>query len=401
VLEGSVRRAGNSLRITAQLIDGATDAHAWAEKYSGTMDDVFAMQERVSRAIVDALQVALTPAESRRLAERPVSNEVAYECLVRARDELYRGTLDALTRGIALLDRGLEVGGENAWLLGTKAELLFRRHDLRPTGDYRSVREGQAIALRALELEPRCAVAEVSLGMLKVFEPPGAVSALPHLRRAVELEPNNVDALIWLAIVEYMLERIDQSAAAAARVATLDPIFLQFSAWPAGIAALGGRFVEADRLFAPFVAAAHVAPTLGPLYANWLLAPMRRVEELGAHALHQARMFPGEPFFEVAVFQYHALRGDVEAAAAAMTPELHDLIWHGAGCWTYWAARGYAVLGDADRALALLERATSLGFLAHDALAYHDPLFESLRPDPRLQALLARIKAEREKLPAI
>jgi len=68
LLEGSVRRAGNNLRITAQLIDAATDARLWAEKYTGTLDDVFDLQQRISRRIVEALEVTLTPDEGRRLS---------------------------------------------------------------------------------------------------------------------------------------------------------------------------------------------------------------------------------------------------------------------------------------------------------------------------------------------
>ena len=72
VLEGSVRKAGNNLRITAQLIDAANDFHLWANKFNGTLDDVFDIQEKVSRSIVDALKLKLTPKEVERMAERPI-----------------------------------------------------------------------------------------------------------------------------------------------------------------------------------------------------------------------------------------------------------------------------------------------------------------------------------------
>jgi len=80
VLTGSARKAGQALRITAQLNDTATDAQIWAEKYSGTMDDVFDVQERVSRAIVTALQVTLSAAENDRLAERPIKTRGPSSC---------------------------------------------------------------------------------------------------------------------------------------------------------------------------------------------------------------------------------------------------------------------------------------------------------------------------------
>lgn len=84
VLEGSVRKAGNKLRITAQLIDARTDVHLWAKKYGGTMDDVFDIQEKVSRSIVDALKLELTPAEQKKLSEKTTDDVRAYECYLKA-----------------------------------------------------------------------------------------------------------------------------------------------------------------------------------------------------------------------------------------------------------------------------------------------------------------------------
>src|SRR5439155_6209591 len=74
VLTGGIRRAGSNLRITAQLVDAPADTQIWAEKFSGTLDDVFDIQERLSRQIVDALRVRLTPTEERRIAERPIAD---------------------------------------------------------------------------------------------------------------------------------------------------------------------------------------------------------------------------------------------------------------------------------------------------------------------------------------
>ena len=88
-LEGTVRKAGNSLRITAQLIDASGDAHVWAGKFSGSLDDVFDIQERVSREIVDALKVRLTPEEDRRMAQRPIDNVEAYYSYLRAIEEIH------------------------------------------------------------------------------------------------------------------------------------------------------------------------------------------------------------------------------------------------------------------------------------------------------------------------
>ena len=89
VLEGSVRRAANSLRITARLVDAPNDVQLWADKYGGTLDDVFDIQERVSRSIVDALEIRLTPQEAEQLAERPIADVRAQECYLRAQSEIW------------------------------------------------------------------------------------------------------------------------------------------------------------------------------------------------------------------------------------------------------------------------------------------------------------------------
>jgi hypothetical protein len=84
VLEGSVRKAGNNLRITAQLIDAVTDTHLWAEKYSGTLDDVFDIQEKVSRSIADELKVQLSPEENQKIAFHRINDIQVYEYYLKA-----------------------------------------------------------------------------------------------------------------------------------------------------------------------------------------------------------------------------------------------------------------------------------------------------------------------------
>ncbi|HET6899036.1 MAG TPA: hypothetical protein VFK70_11835, partial [Vicinamibacteria bacterium] len=116
VLEGSVRRAGRRLRITAQLVDASTDHHLWADKYDGGVEDVFAFQERLARVIVDALKLELSGDEDRRLGEHPIGSLPAYECYLRARQEGWRWRPDAIDRAVRLLRDGLALVGENARL---------------------------------------------------------------------------------------------------------------------------------------------------------------------------------------------------------------------------------------------------------------------------------------------
>ncbi len=116
VLEGSVRRAGNSLRISAQLIDAASDTHLWADQYPGTLDDVFDMQEKISRAIVDELKLKLTTAEDRQITRRSIPNPQAYDCYLRAHKALLGFDSEGTNEALRLLQNGLKLTGDNALL---------------------------------------------------------------------------------------------------------------------------------------------------------------------------------------------------------------------------------------------------------------------------------------------
>ena len=126
VLEGSVRRAGANVRITAQLIHVETDAHVWGERFSGTLEDIFAIQEELSRKIVDALKLTLTPEEDRAFAERPFDDVRAYECYTRAHEEQWRWSKDGLERSLRLLDSGLEIIGDHELLYAAKGIVYWQ-----------------------------------------------------------------------------------------------------------------------------------------------------------------------------------------------------------------------------------------------------------------------------------
>jgi len=94
VVTGSVRRAGTALRITVELVEAGSDSPVWSEKYSGTTDDVFGIQEEIARKIVSALKVTLTESESRQVGERAIDNPIANDSYLRARQEMYRWNPD-------------------------------------------------------------------------------------------------------------------------------------------------------------------------------------------------------------------------------------------------------------------------------------------------------------------
>ena len=172
-LEGSVRRAGSTLRITAQLIDIETEDHLWAEKYAGTVDDVFDLQERLSRQIVEALRITLTPPEDREIAERPIADIRAYEYYQRARQEYYRYTAEGMAAARALAEHGLAVVGPNEALYGMLGTVYAWSPVVLLGGDEEAtLREAEACARTRVRAEPALGAGLVDHGAGRVS--PGA-----------------------------------------------------------------------------------------------------------------------------------------------------------------------------------------------------------------------------------
>ena len=220
VLEGSVRRAGNSLRITAQLIDVATDAPLWSDKYSGTMDDVFEVQERVSREIVKALGVRLTAEEARRLSERPIADPRAFELYLQARQQLRR--YDIAT-AVPLIEEAIRIEGETAPLMAMRAWATLWLVRLGAAPDQSPLDEADRVAQALVVQRPDAAYVHSLLGNLK-YERGHLLEALRHFRRAIELEPNDTDSLVMMAFTLVGAGQDDAAQALAPRLVQSDPL---------------------------------------------------------------------------------------------------------------------------------------------------------------------------------
>jgi len=196
VLEGSVRKAGNNLRITAQLIEAANDIHLWAEKYSGTLDDVFDIQETVSRSIVEALQLKLSPEENRRISERPIENVPAYELYLKAYAEILTFNEEAIERAIRYLKNALNIVGDNALL---HSGLAFAYANLVNIGAKQEeyLVKAEEHVKKALTIDSECPKAHVFLGAIYMVKG-GILKSARQLKKALEITPDDSFALASL-----------------------------------------------------------------------------------------------------------------------------------------------------------------------------------------------------------
>src|SRR6266478_2681378 len=190
VLEGSIRKSGNRVRITAQLIDAGSGGHLWAERFDRDLTDIFATQDEVVEKIVGALAVTLTQAEEQRLRRRGTGNLEAYESWLRARELLTRGTRESVVQARAMYRRAIEIDGKYA---APHAGLA-----LAAISDYvsdwaldpaQALDEAERWARRAIELDDQEPVSHMSLGNVLLWRR-DHVGALAEFRRMIALDPN-------------------------------------------------------------------------------------------------------------------------------------------------------------------------------------------------------------------
>ncbi len=247
VLEGSVRKAGNRVRINAQLIDGSTGGHLWAERYDRDLEDIFAVQDEVTREIVEALKVELTVAERRRREGHRKVDPEAYDCLVRARTCIYRFSAEGMVEARTMLERAIALDPGlapayarlalvhameyvNAWNdagpdhLARALELANKAreadenepqayHALALTQMWlRDLDEAERAAERAIELDPNFAGAYTALGSVRDYAGKHE-SAIELLRQALRLDPQYDLALQFMGRAQFSLGRYDEAVA--------------------------------------------------------------------------------------------------------------------------------------------------------------------------------------------
>ena len=396
VLEGSVRKAGDNLRITAQLIDAEGDVHLWADKFSGTLDDVFDIQEQVSRKIADALVLTLSPEEEQRIAERPITDVRAYEYYLQGRFESARLTPEGLSRAIQHYQDGLAIVGENALLYtGLGYAYLFYGgvvFEQKATHGERA----RTAAKRALELDPDSAKAHALLALIHndhfEFE-----DVFPNLNRALELDPKDVDGLMLSAIVSTWVGKTDRGQRHARALMEIDPLNPLAALFLTIADLLGGESAAAITRCEKHLQADPNNAPMRTVYA-WALAFSGRRDEAVA-VLDRLESETTEFFETIGVVLRHALKGDKQQALDAITDTFlshtrtdPQFSWFLSGC--------YALLDEQGEAVTWLENAVRGGLKNYPLVAEHDPFLARLRGHPRFEVLLERIKHEWETFEA-
>ena len=387
VLEGSVRRMNQRVRITAQLVNTADGYHLWSERYDREVEDVFAIQDEIARTIVEQLKVKLTTEQDEALGRRQTENIEAYELYLRGRHCSHRWNISGMMqKALGYFEAALSKDPDYALAFHGVADVysLLGLYALVPPAAV--VDKAMAAATRAVELAPELAEARTSLGFIQLldWDWQGAKS---NLLRAIELNPRHAQAHMFYG---WLLSILDKPAEAADSVRTgedLEPYLPATSGVAALVSYHARRYDQAIR-------EAERALERDPTSALSLLCISTAHAAKGAHKeaiLHAERgvgLSPEVNFLRGVLGAVYAIANEKEAAHKV----LDDLIERSKRMYVgptviSWI---YAHLGERDRAFEWLEKAyqqrdCTLGF------GLRAPMYDVIRDDPRFGVLLTKL----------
>ena len=358
VLEGGVRKMGNRLRITAELVNVADGYHLWSERYDREIEDVFAIQDDISQAIVKALRVILSEGEKKAIENKPRTNIQAYDYYLRGRQFFHQLRRRSLEYARQMFNKAIELDPEYALAytgVADSSSLLYTYFDAR---DF-NLRQADKASKKALELEPELAEAYVSRGIVSSLTHQ-FVEAEEAFEKAMKLEPKMFEAAYWYGMGLQAEGRFEDAIKMFERASALRP---------------------EDYQAAHFLGQAHNA--------------LGHMEEKETHLRRGLRLMEGSLELNPDDARAANLAGGVfaslgEAAPAIKYAERSLAIDPEDPMLLYNVACTYATLGMIDQAISCLERAVTKGF-GHREWIDHDPDLKAIRENPRYQAIVDAI----------
>jgi adenylate cyclase len=382
ILEGSVRKSGNRLRVTVQLIDVRSEGHHWAQTYDRELDDVFAVQSDVARQVAEALKVALGPPEEHRLASRPTVRADSYLAYLQGRTYLHAHTLDSLGTAKRQFERAITLDPTNAAAhsgLAVATCMLGWWFPHSSNGPW--LETGRGLAARALELDPNLAEAHEAVALILETDYDYA-GAEREFRFALQLNPSYSLAHHNYASILEEEGRTEEALSELTLAEGADPLWTR-NLWALAILLTWlGRPEEAllkiQRLRELEPEGLDYHQSLYHYYVS-RSDRERALEELG----HVEALQPDPRRKSLTRALNLTLSGRKEDARALLRHEegLPEL-----GVYSWWIGMVYAELGDLDRCFPLLEKGANTGYVGFQALRV-DPRLAHVRSDPRFQAL--------------
>jgi tetratricopeptide (TPR) repeat protein len=350
------------------------------------MDDVFGIQESISRQIVTALKVSLTDSEERGVSDHPVEDPLAYDCYLRACQLMYDWTADAQSRALHLVDQALAISGDVPVLLAMKGQLHWNMVNTSAAPLEVALARASEFSDRALACDPDSRLAIFVRGLVACTS--GRIeSGLVDLYRAHDLLPGDANVLVELCRFS-LSAGLPGSEQLVEKAVGVDPLSPQARL----LAAMQyGTYGPVEKAAAPARRSIELVPSASMLHysaAWWLAVAGQRPEALALY--DRLRGETTGALQVIASFLGYALQGDEKRALGPSTNEVAR------GHTNEWMCRiiagGYALLGRAEEALAMLRRAVRFGFINYPSLSTDRILLACLEENPDYQELLGQVK---------
>ena len=396
VIEGSVMRSADRVRITVQLIDAARDQHLWSESYERELKNVFALQGQVAQAIAQQVHAVVTPEEQKRIATKRAIDPEAYELYLEGRHIMERGGLEDVQKAIDYFQSGLAKDPNNALLYTGLADAYIDKMTDVHESPAEATAKARAAATKALQLDDSLAEAHTSLGTIKLAYDWDWAGAAHELKRAMELNPGYPLAYIIYGQYLTMVGRHADALPYFEQAHRLDPLFGESYRGEGYACFMAHKYDEA---IVQYRKALELEPDAITYFGLVLARAQKGNYATAISEAEKATKLNNSPLLLTGLASAYARAGR-RADANRVLRRLEEIwerqgvapAWHAAGSpyvCPYEVAGVYAQLGDKDRAFEWLDKA----YRNRSCLYWlrQDPRFDSIQSDPRFQELLAKM----------
>jgi serine/threonine-protein kinase len=381
LLEGTVRKQGDKVRIVAELINAADGAELWSRIFDRELKDIFAVQAEIAQAVAASLELTLLGAKDTPATDASTKSVEAHNAYLQGHFYFARRNVEDYRKAVGFYDEAIRIDPDYALAYAERAEAWTFIGDLSPEQKTEAWAAAKRDAEKAVAVGPNLAEAHAALGWVRFFSEWKFAESLAELRRAKELAPANPTANDLLARVLIYVGQIEEAEKLARQAIELDPLAYLARGNLARILLAEGKLDEAN-------AEARKSAELQPAGAGnhrWQ-AVVAVLRGDGEAALREAQLEPNEGYrrFELALAHY--ARGDRPAADAALA----EMVARDRNLLAYQIAEVYAWRGEADKAFEWLQ----ISYDNHDTGALSlliDPLMRGLRGDPRYKGILEKI----------
>jgi adenylate cyclase len=388
ILEGSVQKSNDQVRVNVQLINAMTDAHLWADIYDRRLTDIFAVESDIAKTIAETLQAKLTGKEKQMMAAEPTSDTTAYELYHKGRSLWERRSGDNIPKAIAFYEKAVARDPNYALAYAGLADAYALLPFYTPTSQRAATPKAKEAALKALRLDPNLAEAHAALGKVLYFNDIDLAGSIREYQRAIELKPNYATAHHWLGNDSLLgLGRFEEAIAEGKRAVELDPLSSIINADFGVTLYVARRYDDAVTQLRKTL---EIDPTF--YYAQYWLGIVLQQKGNLAGALAQfekAKELSDDPYLLALSGAARALAGDKSAALQTLT-DLDKISQH-REVLAYWRALLYLSLSNKEEALRSLEKSFEERDGANIGWIKVDPLLDPLHGDPRFEALVQRV----------